>query len=85
MRPSTHVKAVIDPEGAVLLDLRSGRYFAINEVAAHIWNGLTGGQSDVELVQSLTGEFEVDPDTASTHLAALLQMLEHEGLIEHDA
>jgi len=82
MRPCSHVKAIIDPEGAVLLDLKRGKYFSMNEVAAEIWRGLEAGRSLDEIQESICAAYDVDLPTARAHTARFLTSLERDGLVE---
>jgi hypothetical protein len=43
LRPAAHVRAALAADGGVLLDLRSGRYVALNAVAAALWRALLAG------------------------------------------
>jgi Coenzyme PQQ synthesis protein D (PqqD) len=45
IRIPQHVRSVIDPDGAVLLDLRQGKYFSLNRLGIAIWQQLEAGIS----------------------------------------
>lgn len=85
MRPCAHVKAVVDDDRAVLLDLRRGKYFAVNEVGVDIWRGLERGLSRNEIERSLCSAYDVSPATAQADVARFIAMLEQDKLVEHDA
>ena len=75
--------AVLD-DGAVLLNVQTGRYFGLDEVATHLWKGLVDGASEPELLDSLVAAYDVEPDRARTDLTAFLQRLDRLGLLQTD-
>jgi hypothetical protein len=64
--------AVVD-DGAVILHMRTKRYFSLNETGVAIWSMLEAGQPVSEIVASLTATYEIDAEAAA---AAILQILE---------
>jgi hypothetical protein len=71
---------VLDGE-AVLLDLGSGSYFGLNEVATLIWSLLERGATLAELERQVVAEFEVDEATVHRELEVWLRDLLARGLI----
>nr|WP_047168732.1 PqqD family protein [Sphingomonas sp. Y57] len=68
--------------GAVLLDLRTRRYFKLNRVSAHVWSRL-GDRAEVgALRRSILETFDVDPERCTRDLDALLEAMSAAGLIE---
>jgi Coenzyme PQQ synthesis protein D (PqqD) len=81
-RPEPHVQAVVDEEGAVLLDLKRGRYFAMNGVAAEIWNGLQAGRTAAEIeAELLRSHAGADPATVRADVDTFVARLAGEGLV----
>jgi PqqD family protein of HPr-rel-A system len=68
----------------VLLDVRRGKYFALNPTGAAIWDLLAEPRSLAELRTALLEHFEVDSETLSTDLSDLLDELRRHGLIDED-
>ncbi len=66
-------------DDVVILHLGSGTYFGLNEVAAFVWSHLPARSAD--LVEAVTGAFDVDAERVSADLEALLRHLESERLI----
>jgi hypothetical protein len=66
---------------AVLVDLRSGRYFGLDEVGTAIWAGLEGEATVESLVDRVVSEFQVGRDRAEKDLLALLRDLAGRGLV----
>lgn len=72
---------VLDGE-LVMLDLKSGTYFGMNEVGARIWEILTAGENIASAVETLTSEFAVDPSTVREDIESLLVQLAERDLIK---
>jgi hypothetical protein len=68
----------------IILDVRSGRYFGLNDVGALIWGLLDGDHDRDALLAAVTTEFDVDEATAGDDLDALLAQLRDAGLVEDE-
>lgn len=55
--------------------------FALNEVAAFVWDRLDGPSTQGRLVAEVVDEFEVDEDRAAGDVAALLDQFRDCGLL----
>ncbi len=67
---------------SVLLDLKSQRYFGLDEIGTRIWQLLNEqGRTDAVLL-AMADEFEVDDAQLRQDLAAFLRELADAGLIE---
>ncbi len=69
-------------EEAVILSLRSGAYYGLNEVAAHIWSLIQEPRSVASLRDDLLAEYDVEPDDCLDELRRLLTELLEWDLIE---
>jgi len=67
---------------AVILNLRDGNYYGLNQVAAEVWRWLQEPRTLDQLESLMTATFEVDSDRARQDLTKLLQDLETRRLIE---
>ena len=66
----------------VMLNLKNGTYYGLDEVGARIWS-LIQEPSSVEVVRDiLLEEYDVVPDLCERDLLALLQDLADNGLVE---
>jgi hypothetical protein len=72
---------------AVILNLKSGVYYGLNEVGARIWQLLQEPRTVAAIRDTLLEEYEVDRDGCDRDLLALLQELATAELIEvnHEA
>jgi hypothetical protein len=66
---------------AVLLDMASGMYFALNPVGSRVWALCDGSRSRAEIAAAICDEFEVGADVAEADIAELLDELEKERLV----
>ena len=72
---------------AVILNLKSGVYYGLNEVGAKIWQLLQEPRTVTAIRDTLLEEYEVDRDSCDRDLLAVLQELATAELIEvhHEA
>jgi Coenzyme PQQ synthesis protein D (PqqD) len=75
------VARVLEGE-AVLLDLSSGKYLGLNEVATRAWELVGAGKTLGEVRASLLEEFEVAREVLDRDLAELLEAMRARGLLE---
>lgn len=66
----------------VLLDLKSERYFGLDETGTRVWTLLIELERPEAIVQQMMDEFEVDEDTLRADVAELLSRLLDGGLLE---
>ena len=66
---------------AVLLDLDSQSYFGLDEVGTLIWEAVSDGRTESEIVARIVEEFDVDAKTARRDLQEFLERLSADRLI----
>jgi hypothetical protein len=74
------VSRVLDGE-AVLLDLASGKYLGLNEVATRAWEMLGEGKAFGAIRAALLDEFEVEAEVLERDLGTLFAEMLARGLI----
>lgn len=67
---------------AVILALRSGKYYGLNEVGASVWKLIQEPKTVNQVREALLEEYEVEPEICDRDLFDLLQELQSVGLIE---
>jgi hypothetical protein len=67
---------------AVLLDLRSERYFSLDETGAAVWRAVAATPSVQTAYDALLAEYEVEPERLRQDMFALLEKLAEHGLVE---
>lgn len=71
----------LDDEAAIL-NLKSGVYFGLNEVAARIWRLIQTPHTVAEIRAAVLDEFDVEPVRCEADVQALLKDLAEHQLIE---
>lgn len=67
---------------AVILSMKNGKYYGLNEVGRHIWNVIKSPANLKEIQAKILDEYEVDEETCYREVASFLQKMLGEGLIE---
>ena len=66
---------------AVLLDLRSGKYFGLNGTGAVIWAAMNDGLEPPQMAERLANGFDVTVEQARADVDAFIESLVSRGLI----
>jgi hypothetical protein len=67
---------------SVLLNLRTGRYFGLDQVGTRMWMALTAAESLQSACDGLLGEYEVEGERLKQDLRDLVEKLVGHGLVE---
>ena len=70
----------VNNEG-ILVDLSSGTYFGLNDVAMSIWEQFENGRALDEIASELSQEYDVEMSKASSDVQELFQKLQQANLI----
>jgi hypothetical protein len=81
-RISDTVRTTHSQDGAIVLDVRQGQMFNLNFVGSRIVELLKNGNSESEIVDRISGEFDVSRDVAESDLREFLEALKKHKLIE---
>jgi hypothetical protein len=76
-----HVRSMIEGDGAVLLDLKAGRYYSLNGVGAKIWSRAEKGMTLSQIIEDLQATYQVPEDRLTADLAAFVRTMEERGLL----
>jgi hypothetical protein len=77
------LRSVTDPDGAILLDIPSGRFFRVNRVGSQILSLLQAGNSAREIIEKLSAA-QIDRRTLEADVQSFFVALEARGLA-HEA
>ena len=72
---------VVIPIGARTVEFTG--VITLNSTGAFLWESISGGITEDELVERLRAEYGVDEDTARSDIRAFLEVLEDNDLLEH--
>lgn len=67
---------------SVILNLKTGMYFGLNEVGASVWNLLQQPRSVTDICTQILDEYEVDSEQCERDVLTLLNELIESDLIE---
>ncbi len=67
---------------AVILSMKTGKYYGLNEVGRSIWNAIKYPTNLEEIHARVTREYDVDEKTCHREVSSFLQKMFAEGLIE---
>ena len=59
----------------ILVDLRTRRYYQLNETALLVWKGLENRTTEDEIIGQICADFEVQPDRARRSVKDLITQL----------
>jgi hypothetical protein len=71
---------ILDGE-AVLLNLKSGVYFGLNEMGTNIWNNLAENGSLEAVYSRVLEQYDVEPEVAKSDLLRITGELLDKGLV----
>jgi hypothetical protein len=83
-RISISPEVLISEVGAesVLLNLKSERYFGLDDVGTRMWHALTTSETIQSAYEALIEEYDVEPESLKRDLAKLIEKLAEHGLVE---
>ncbi len=73
---------VIIPSGERIIDFNG--LIRLNDTAVFIWNMLTEGSENSEIIKTLTEEYEIDAETATADVHELLETLQKKNLLDYE-
>ena len=68
-------------DGAVLLDMKKGLYYSLNDVGTEIWRVIDPSTDSDDLTRALTLRFDVDAERAKTNAQTFVDALARADLI----
>ena len=79
--PSDTLMRVVDGQ-AVLLSLKTERYYGLDEVGTRMWELFAEGKTLAEAASALAKEFDAPAGTIEADMRTLVDELVKEGLVE---
>jgi hypothetical protein len=67
---------------AVVLDIKSGVYYGLNETGNQIWQWLQQPKTESEIIDLVLAEYDVTPEQGTSDVKALLQEMLDAGIIK---
>ncbi|MCP5420481.1 MAG: PqqD family protein [Gammaproteobacteria bacterium] len=78
--PANVMARQVDEE-TVILDLRGGAYYGLNDIGTRVWQLLIEGKTPMEVCDSMMEEFDVSREELEKDVLTLLNELECSQLI----
>jgi hypothetical protein len=83
---TSHVRPFINQDGAVLLNVRTGKYYGLNALGARICSVLAERPvSEERIAASIASEYDLEPSTIAHDVSHFLRNLEMYRLVERSA
>lgn len=79
----TNLHAVVDQDGAAILDIERGRVSMLNLTGMHVWQGIQCGDSVEKIISSLAYETGEDIQLIDGDVRAFIGVLKEKGLIRY--
>jgi hypothetical protein len=79
--PDSVVSRTVQNE-EVILDLKSSRYYGLNELGSRVWLALKNKEKMEAVVESISEEYEASPDLIKKDIEALLKKMKKSGLVQ---
>ncbi|WCM28921.1 PqqD family peptide modification chaperone [Sphingomonas sp. QA11] len=68
-------------EKLLMLSVEQGSYFELSPVTRRIWELLETPRTLADLIECLTGEYDVDPETCRAEVRSVIEHLVGENLV----
>jgi len=68
-------------DGAVVLNMRTKRYYSLNQTGAMVWRLMEDDLTVEEIIARIVGQYDVDDEEAARTVAVLLDELTAEALV----
>jgi hypothetical protein len=81
VRIGAHVRSVIDSDGAVILDLKHGRYFSLNSTGVAVWRRLEAGLAPAAIGAEFAAHY-VTADGIGHDVAIFVESLRRAEVID---
>ena len=70
---------------AVLLNLKTGYYYTLNEVGTHLWALLAEHASFDSIIEEMLGSYAVEQDELERDVLEIIADFREHGLVEDDS
>lgn len=81
VRISPDVRTVVDATGAVILDIKRGKYFTLNGTGVEVWTRLEAGLGLGDIVSAIAAARGVDTDRVRLDVDAFVDRLKARHLL----
>lgn len=82
---ASHIRSIVDHDGAVILDMKADHFYTMNPVGAYIWTRLQNGQSLDQIAKALAEETGADIGSAYADINDFVSELKKKHLLTFPA
>jgi hypothetical protein len=79
--PATHLRSIIDHDGAVILDIKHNAMLTLNSAGGYVWKKLQQGRLIDEIVRDLASETDTDLAMVDRDVRAFINQLKSKHLL----
>ena len=80
---NSHLRSIVDQDGAVILDAKAGRISTLNSTGAFVWQALKRGEHLEAIAADLARMTGEPVDAVKDDIAAFIEALEKQDLLPH--
>lgn len=81
VKTPSHIRSVVNPDGAVILDVKNGAMMGLNSMGGYIWERLQQNKSIDDIVQEIVRETSADLAQVERDVHEFLEQLKARQLI----
>lgn len=75
VQPDTHLRTVVSPDGAAILDIPRNQITTLNSTGGFVWDRLQQGFSVEQVIHDLSVETNADPTIVERDVSAFVAQL----------
>ena len=83
MNDNSHLRTIVNQDGAAVLDTRLGLISTLNSTGAYVWQALKRGDSLETIVANLSGETGEQPEVVERDVREFIETLRVQQLFSH--
>jgi Coenzyme PQQ synthesis protein D (PqqD) len=81
LRPNLEVLSQRYDDSVILLNLGTDRFFHLNRTAARFWELLSEGHNAAQILETMSGEFDITEPQLAAEMTTLIAELRAEDLV----
>ena len=81
----THIRSIVDHDGAIILNLKCDQFYSTNPVGAYIWTRLQDGKGVDQIARELSDETGADCNAVLADVNEFLAELKDKHLFQFHA
>jgi len=83
VKENSHLRTIVNQDGAAVLDTKLGSISTLNATGAYVWQRLERGESVETIVADLSRETGEQPEIVEPDVRAFVESLRSQQLLSH--